>query len=180
MMSLLSSLDPFTLRIYRFLAREPLKSFYQRELARKLNISLGKTNRTLRILEKEELVLKEARGKITLYRYNQVNVVGQRIKILFTLIELNTLIRRLRESSRKIILYGSCAAAEDTSESDIDLLIVTSEKEGAEGIAASAQKVGERRLSPLILSPSEYSELKRKDKPLYREISQGIILWSET
>jgi len=177
-MNLTDSLDPFTMKMFLFLARDPLGNFYQRELARTLGISLGKTNQVLKLLEAEELLLKEERGKINLYSYNPGNPLGRQLKILSTLAELNNLRMRLRENSEKIILYGSSAEGEDTTESDLDLLIITSEKKKAGETIAANRRSMKRRVSELILTQLEYSGLKKQDKPLYRQITRGIILWS--
>jgi predicted nucleotidyltransferase len=42
--------------------------------------------------------------------------------------EINTLIQRLKETSSRIILFGSCATGEDTADSDIDIFIETQNK----------------------------------------------------
>ncbi len=178
-MNLIDSLDPFTMRMFLFLAHEPLKSYYQRELARTLRTSLGKTNQILKLLEREELILKEERGKINLYSYNPENPIGRQLKILSTLAELNNLRKQLKETSKKIILYGSSAEGEDTSDSDLDLLVLTNEKREAEETIAANRRSIKRKVSTLILTPLEYSGLKKQDKPLYRQISRGIVLWSE-
>ena len=43
-------------------------------------------------------------------------------KIFMTINELTPLANTLKETTEKIILFGSCATGKDTSESDMDLL----------------------------------------------------------
>ncbi|MBI2184603.1 MAG: nucleotidyltransferase domain-containing protein [Thaumarchaeota archaeon] len=173
----MSYIDRFSIVILQFLSMEPLKSHYQREIARELGVSVGKTNQVLRVLEQEEIVLKERRGRVDLYRYNLRNPVARYLKILFILSELSDVIRRLRNSSDRIILFGSCADGTDSVESDIDLLILTSDKNELEKIIRSARRSIDRRISPIILNHIEFSELRDRDQAFYEQVSRGITLW---
>jgi len=172
-------LDKFSVKILGFLSQEPLKSYYQREIARITGISVGKTNQVLKALESEELVLKEAKGKMNLYRYNLHNPAARHLKIIFNLTELNELVKQLRRVSRKIVLFGSCSEGTDTIESDIDLLILTGDRDKASRIIDQTRRMLSRRISPILLNPLEFSQLKDKDRPLYEQVSRGITLWQE-
>lgn len=172
-------LDRYATAILKLLSLEPLRSYYQREIARKVGVSLGKTNQVLRALEKEEIVLKERRGNVDLYKYNLRSPVARYLKVLFTLNELNELTRNLREVSNKIVIFGSCADGTDSLESDIDILILTSNKSEARCIIEPARRTLKRRLSPLILNPIEFSGLREKDHAFYEQMSRGIVLWQQ-
>jgi predicted nucleotidyltransferase len=173
----LGFIDKFSISILKLLASDPLRSYYQREVARKAGVSVGKTNQVLRSLEREELVLKARTGKVDLYTYNLGSPLARHLKILFTLAEVGELLRKLRGTTNKIILYGSCAGGTDTKESDIDLLIMTSDKEETERIIQRASPSIGRRVSPVILNPLEFSGLKEKDPAFYEQTSRGIVLW---
>ncbi|MBU0496868.1 MAG: nucleotidyltransferase domain-containing protein [Candidatus Thermoplasmatota archaeon] len=77
--------------------------------------------------------------------------------------------------SVKIILFGSCAKGIDTRLSDIDLLILTAQKE----------KVGQylrkkrfyRAIQPVIVTADELMQMKERDSAFYQEIMMGIVLW---
>jgi len=175
----LDILDRFSVKILRFLSGEPLSNFYQREISRKTGVSIGKTNQVLRALEREGIVLNEKRGKVNLYRYNLHNPASRQLKITFTLLELGDLVQRLRDISRRVVLYGSCAEGQDTSQSDVDLLIVTDDREKATKAVNWARRTLDRRVSPLVLTLAEFSHLKSSDQPLFRQINKGIVLWRE-
>jgi predicted nucleotidyltransferase len=175
----LSFVDKFSIAILRLLALDPLRSYYQREVAKKAGVSVGKTNQVLRALEREEVVLKAHTGKVDLYRYNLGNPLARHLKILFSLSEVADLLRKLRGKSNKVILYGSCAEGSDTKESDIDMLIVGGDKEEIGRMIERAGHSIERRVSPVILTPLEFSELKKKDPAFYEQVSRGIALWQQ-
>jgi predicted nucleotidyltransferase len=172
-------LDKHSVKILGFLSQKPLKNYYQREIARMVGVSVGKTNQVLKALESEEIVLKEVKGRMTLYRYNLHNPAARYLKIIFTLTELNELVKQLRHVSKRIVLFGSCAEGTDTAESDIDLLILTGDKEKTRKIIALTRKKLSRRVAPILLTSLELSQLKDRDRPLHEQVSRGITLWQE-
>lgn len=112
-----------SIQIIRYLGRRYRDGYYVREISRNLGISLGSASQSLRTLEEAGLVLKEHRGRLVIYRANMQNFVLREFKILLTLLEIDPFIMRLKEVSTRIILFGSCAAGEDTIDSDIDIFI---------------------------------------------------------
>jgi predicted nucleotidyltransferase len=172
-------LDKFSIAIIELLASDPLSSHYQREIAKKAGVSVGKTNQILKALEEEEVVLKARVGKVDLYRYNLQSPLARLLKILFSLYEIGGLIKNLRNKSNRIILYGSCAEGSDTKESDVDLLVVSDEKQGTERTIRNEARSIERTVSPIILTPLEFSGLKQKDSAFYEQVSRGMTLWEK-
>ncbi len=171
-------IDRFSVAILRLLASDPMKSYYQREVARSAGVSVGKTNQMLKALEKEELVTKEHVGKVDLYRYNLADAAARTLKIFFNISELRGLVKSLRNhGTSKVVLFGSCADGTDTKESDADILVVTSDKEEATSVVQRAGRSVSRRVSPIILNPLEFSKLKKDDQPFYEQVSKGITLW---
>ncbi|EMR75158.1 nucleotidyltransferase family protein [Thermoplasmatales archaeon SCGC AB-540-F20] len=77
---------------------------------------------------------------------------------------------------KKFILFGSCATGEDTNESDIDLFILTNEKDIV--IKYTNNRNFEREIQAVIVSAVEFMKLKEQDKAFYQEIKKGIILWN--
>ena len=172
-------LDKFSIAVLLLLASDPLASHYQREIARKAGVSVGKTNQILKALEAEEVVLKAHVGKVDLYRYNLQSPLARQLKILFSLYEIGGLIKNLRKASNRIILYGSCAEGSDTKESDIDLLVVSDEKQGTQRAIRREARSIVRTVSPIVLTPLEFSGLKQKDLAFYEQVSRGMTLWEK-
>lgn len=164
-----------SLEILYALASDPTRSIYQREAAREARVSVGSANRLLRSLLEWGLVEREKRGKLYLYRFNVDNVVARQLKILFTILELEELVEELKPLVRRVILFGSCAEGRDVKESDVDLFILTNEKELVSKIIG--QYGSRRRLAPLIVNADEFTRLKDENKPFYSEVMRGITLW---
>lgn len=163
------------LKILYALALDPMRAFYQREIAKKAEVSVGSANRTLRVLTEKELATKERRGKIFFYRFNAENPVAKQMKILFNIIELDELVRSLRNHSKRVILFGSCAEGNDVKDSDIDLLVLTNERGVVRSIINSYET--HRKIAPIIVDANGLVKMRNEDKPLYDEILRGIRLW---
>ncbi|MCX9076060.1 MAG: nucleotidyltransferase domain-containing protein [Candidatus Methanoperedens sp.] len=165
-----------SIQIICYLGRRYRDGYYVREISRNLDISLGSASQSLRTLEEAGLVLKEHRGRLVIYRANMRNFLLREFKILLTLLEIDPFILRLKEISSRIILFGSCAAGEDTIESDIDIFIESDNKRKVAMIHDHYQEEIPRKISPIILEASEFRILELKDRPLYERINMGKVI----
>lgn len=161
------------LTILKFLM-EADKEVHMREISRKTGLSLGFVSRILNELSKDGLICCNKKGRMKFYRIDSVNPVIRQLKILFTVSLLMPFVKKLRDSVRRVILFGSSARGEDTPDSDIDLLVITNETTRVRKI------LGENnRIVPLIMNTVEFSNLKKKDPSLFEQITIGIVLWEK-
>jgi predicted nucleotidyltransferase len=114
---------------------------------------------------------------MVIYKLNSKEPAVRQFKILVNTFVLRNLVHKLRQFSRKVILFGSCSQGTDTKDSDIDLLIITQEKEEARKITSEFNRKNERKVAPIIVNVNEFVLLKNEDKPLYENIERGIVLW---
>ena len=169
------NITPLGLQILTFLARNPDKQFYIREIAKNTNKSVGGTHKTLKSLKQMDFVKENKSGKNVYYQINQMNSSIKNFKIFITINELTSLVNKLRGTSEKIILFGSCATGKDTSESDIDLLVLTKEKEKADRLIIN--KKFDRKIQAVVVNAADLIKIKEKDKAFYQEVKKGITLW---
>ncbi len=165
-----------SLKMICFLGRRYREEYHTRELVRRLEIGLGSASRYLRILEKEELVIKEEKGKLNIYRANMENPLLKELKLVFTLMEIDEMVKDLKKVSSQIILFGSCSEGEDSEESDIDLFILSDEGKHVNKKIDQYQNKIQRKISPVIVNDTELRTLKKKDKPFYTRIKKGRTL----
>jgi len=162
-------------KVLDFLIKYPGNEFLEKEIQKVTKISKSGVNFALRDLVKTGLVKKQKRGKIAFYSIAFDHPIVKQLKVLKTLVNLEPLIKKIKKLSKKIILYGSCSRGENTSESDIDLFIVTNNS-NLISEAMKKNKLTERiRLS--VRSPLEYVEMEKTDPTFYKEVELGITLW---
>jgi len=172
-----SFLTPKLMTILEFFLENPMHEFYEREVVRKTGVSLGSANKTLRLLAKLGFLTREEKGRLAIYKLNQKEPTVKQFKILVNTFALKPLIDELKGVSKRVVLFGSCAQGIDTKESDIDLLVITDEKEQVSKMISRYNRNSERKVTPITVDMNEYVRLKREDKPLYENIERGIPLW---
>ncbi|HIH26990.1 MAG TPA: ArsR family transcriptional regulator [Methanoregulaceae archaeon] len=172
-----STIQPFELLVW--LGRQYRQSFYVRELAKKLSMSVGAASGYLTALREMDLVTSEKRGRTLLYRANISHPVVREAKIFSTLLELSPLISAIKTMVSRAILFGSCAEGEDTFESDIDLFVEARDHTSVSLVLSHYEVASSRKISPLIVTPEDALQLKVRDRPLYERIQRGKVLVGE-
>jgi len=125
------------------------------------------------------LLSREKQGRMLFYRANMDNPVVRQLKILFTLFQLDDLIKHAKPLSDRIILFGSSAEGTDVKESDIDVLLLTNEKSQLTDVVHKFNVKSLRRIAPIILDAQGFSKLRRDDTALFDRISRGMVLWQK-
>ncbi len=162
-------------QVLKYLIRHTDEPLYESEIAKNIPISVGSAHQTLKSLFKKEMVTLQKKGKMNFYILNLDNPLMRQYKVTQTIAELNALISDLKSFTRRIILFGSCAEGTDTQDSDIDLAIISREKEKT--LQIIRKKETSRNIQALIYNSGEFQLMEDKDKPLYERIQKGIMLW---
>jgi len=167
-------------KVLRFLAKFSDEEFYERQLARKIGISYGSANRALNELYSSSAIKRRREGKMYFYSVDASNASIIKFKKLVNITLIEPLTEKLKDISSRIILYGSCAQGTDASRSDVDLFIVSEDREQiVEAIAnfSFPQGFEDIHIQPIIKSPAELLEAGESEQAFLEEVEQGIILW---
>jgi len=169
-------------RVLSFLAKLADRDFHEREIARQTGISYGSANRALNALFADGILARRQAGKMLFYSFNSGDPIAKILRIFISVSMLRPLIKNLREFASEIVLYGSCARGEDTSASDIDLFVISEEKEKALGTIETFRfRKGFENvtIAPVILSSQEMLKSEKTDKEFLSLVREGIVLWDE-
>ncbi|MBI2079837.1 nucleotidyltransferase domain-containing protein [Candidatus Micrarchaeota archaeon] len=147
---------------------------YERQIANQAGISVGSANAILKAFYRLGFVKKVKKGRMIFYSRNVKNPFLRQFKVCITIRGITPLLEKLSPYSRRIILFGSCAEGRNTEKSDIDLFIISNEKEPIKRILDKYLK-----LQPIILNSLEFADLQKKDKPFYDRVMKGIELYGE-
>lgn len=170
------NLTPLGMKMLTFLARNPNKEFYLREIAKATQGSVGGTHNVLKSLYAMDFIKERKSGKNLYYQINNTNPSIKNYKIFMNISELNAIINEIKDKSEKIVLFGSCAVGEDTVNSDIDLLILSKDKKSINDYLK--KKKLSRKIQAVVVTAAEFIRLKERDKAFYKEITKGLTLWS--
>jgi len=173
----LDFITPTVLKVLYVFHKDPMRELHEREVMRKAEISKGSANLILRRLSDRGILERRKAGRMVFYRFNFRSPLARQLKVLFNIYSMQKLIDQLKPYCKRIVLFGSCAEGLDVRESDIDLLVLTQEREKVMEEASAYQKNLDRKLSPIVVNANELAKLKREDKPLYERIAKGIVLW---
>ena len=166
-------------KIVSLFVANPDKSFYGREISKRLKISLGATSNALRLLKKKGVLISERMGKTSLYTLRSPNTYIEYFKILNSLLTIEPLIEKLKNISKQIILYGSYATGNFTSDSDVDLFVVSEKREEVLKIIEKFTAKRVLNIQPVIKKQIEWMQLSQKDPEFFSELESGITLWEK-
>jgi len=177
MLKKLDFITPTVLKVLYIFHRDPMQELHEREVVRRAKVSEGSANKILRGLSEAGILERRRAGRMVFYRFNVRSPVARQFKVLFNVYSLQGLVDQLRVYCKRIILFGSCAEGLDVGESDVDLFVLTQEKNEVMGKISAYQGNLDRTLSPIVVNANEFAKLKREDRPLYERIMKGIVLW---
>jgi predicted nucleotidyltransferase/biotin operon repressor len=166
-------------KILSLFAMNPDRPFYGREISKKLRISLGAVHAALISLEKRGILHSQHVGKTKLYRIEALNPILRSFRVLNALLVLEPLIAAMRDISRRIILFGSYATGSFASSSDLDLFIVSEEREKISKKIDSFKRKSGLDIRPIIKDQIEWMELDKENPEFFDELGRGITLWEK-
>jgi predicted nucleotidyltransferase len=173
----LGFITPTVMTVFEFFLEDPMREYHEREVVRRTGVSKGSAGKILKLLASLDFLTREEKGRMAIYKLNLKEPTVRQFKILVNIFALKNLLDKLRQFSRKVVLFGSCSQGTDAKESDIDLLIITTEKEWVRKITIEFNQENERKVAPVVVSMNEYVLLRKEDRPLYENIERGVVLW---
>ena len=162
-------------KVLSFLLENPDKKFFDREISKLTGISRAGTNFALRKLAEVGLLDVSKKGRMNFYSVKILDVITRYLKIIQNILTLHKLVESLKEETIKIILYGSASRGENTSESDVDLFVLTNNKADAESKIFRHQL--RDKLRSVIKTPNDFLKIKKENPIFCDEVERGIILW---
>jgi predicted nucleotidyltransferase len=164
--------------VLSLLILQPQERFYLREIARRLALSPGATQRELSILLSCKLILRDRHGFFIanaaspwfdpLQRLLQVAVA--------THSTIADAIEPFADQIRCAFVFGSFARAEAHSQSDLDLFVLSDGSLQLPELVqflVPAQRTMERDINPFLISVDDFRERLRANNPFLRRVLSG-------
>ena len=166
-----------TLKTLEYLIENPGREFIEKEIQKATGISKAGVNLALRKLVQKRLVERKQRGRMYFYTTQVNNPFIKQLKVLKNIARLWPLVKRLKGTSQKIILFGSWGRGENLKDSDIDLCILTNSAEEVQQVVRKSSL--RNKLQLIIRTPVGFTELEKKEPVFFKEIDRGIVLFSK-
>ncbi len=170
-------------RVLGLLFGQPDRSFFTKEIIRKVGGGGGAAQRELARLEKSEIVRGSRIGNQKHYQANRANPLFDELRSIvlktFGVAEpIREALKPLGDQTELALIYGSVAKGEDRGGSDIDLLIVgrnvtLEQLFSAFGPVETA--IG-RRINPTLYTPEEFRHRRQKKNPFMENVLGGKTL----
>jgi predicted nucleotidyltransferase len=138
------------------------QSFYTRQIAREVDASVGAVQRELENLSKVGLIVRKSVGSQVFYQANRNAPIFREMQALVnkTVGIFSILQAALRSLSKRIVVafvYGSVAREEETTQSDVDLMVVgkATLDEVLSRLSPVEKSIG-RPINPTVYSVAEF------------------------
>ena len=164
------------LTILSFLSSRPGEIFSADEVSKATKSSRGATSQTLRLLLGLDILSREKKGNLFLYKLNAASPALKYFKIFENLLMLQKLTAEIQKYCYQIILFGSRSDGSNAANSDIDLFVKTEHKKKVRDIINKYESP-DIRYQIVMLSPLEFASSKNQDSVFYNQVKKGIVLW---
>ncbi|MFA4818689.1 MAG: nucleotidyltransferase domain-containing protein [Patescibacteria group bacterium] len=175
---MISFRSKITKRVLSYLLLNPHAELYLNEMAVKFNVDLGNLARKLNEWEREAIVEKRKRGNLSLYRVNKAHPLYRELRAITE--KQFGLEEALRSALKQVVgvkqayIFGSYAAGNLGSESDIDVLAVGSHKAvDVQRRLVTVQKKFDREINVVDMTEMELVRRKKARDPLVARIFGG-------
>jgi predicted nucleotidyltransferase len=167
-------------KILRFLAKYSDKEYYERDIARQVGVASGSANRALNELYDIGVVKRRQAGKMLFYSIKSANPAIVELKKLINIMLVEPLVKELTNSTKRIVLFGSCSQGTDNSKSDMDMFIVTGNKDQTQRTLDNfhfSKGYEDIRIQAIIKTPVEVMKAGESEQVFLNEVEKGITLW---
>lgn len=161
-------------RVLHFLIDYPMRDFSENEVQQATKISKSGINYALRDLVATDFIFRTKRGKSFFYTVNHRNLIIKQLKVIETISQLVGLLQKLAPVSSKIILFGSSSRGENTPDSDIDLLIISRNRDVV--LTEIKKYKSKRKIQSTIFTNTDFLEKKKTDPVFYDQVNKGLVL----
>ena len=143
-------------------------------------LSPSSTHYVLARLYRAGVINRKQNGRMYFYSVDKTNPYLKEFKVLTNLLLIEPLVEKLKGLSRKIVLFGSWAQGSDNGDSDIDLFIVSSEREKVLSVVnkfSYSAKFYNRKVQPIINAPEDLMKRGKEERVFLEQVENGKVLW---
>lgn len=164
-------------KILAFLLLNPNNELGINEIARKLNLSPGSVKRYTDLFVKDGLAEIKKAGNIHQPRLIYDNALIKEMKKTYSVLLLaESKIKKISEDFTSIALYGSFASGAFDEKSDIDILVISGNKEINSEVISKIESAFNRELQLTIIPYYKWEMMKKQNNEFAASLLKNHIL----
>jgi predicted nucleotidyltransferase len=155
---------------------QPEKAWYASELAHRLRVPSSSLQRELHDLSEAGILSTHRQGRMVYYQANRDSPVFPDLRglLLKTAGLVDVLAQALKPIAAKVVtafVYGSIAAGQEESDSDIDLMVVgqASPPDLALPLRRACEMLG-REINPTVYTSAEFEQKRAANDPFLKQV----------
>lgn len=165
--------------VLEYFLKNPNVSVHTKELSRTLKISPRTANDYLRSYEEDGVLTSEAIGNVIAYKLNNDQFLVKGLKRTYFLMQMNELgIERFATENDilSLAVYGSFASGDYTQESDIDILIISPNKDVDLSLLKPLETVFGTEIDAQTYTLGEWRKICRENREFAEEVKSNYVL----
>ncbi len=175
--------NPTLANVLVIFVSHPETEMYQSSIVESTHKALMQVQRALKRLEETGLIIKIRSGNRVYYKANRTHPAFEDIKrALFKTVIIGDVLRKSLASLHNKIqfgfIYGSMARAEETSTSDIDLLLIGDlSLRDIATVLGSIRHELEREVNPTVYSIKEFKRMLKDGNVFIKDVIKKPKIW---
>jgi len=162
-------------RLLEIFLRNPSREYYLNEIARELDMSSSTVKTYVDALVSDNILFERRKGNLRIFMLNNENPVVKELKRAYFLSLLIAAGIDKIVGIGTVAIYGSLAKGEIDERSDIDVLVISTEKINYDPIRVAEDLTG-HKIQITQLMPSSWEALKRTNEPFAKSVRMNYIL----
>lgn len=165
-------------RLLEFFLEKPTHELYESQVRKATGISFGATNKYLKELSREKLIILRKIGRMNIYKLNKDSSSVKRMKIVHSFsMPVIDMLKKLGESlGIEVYVYGSTSRGEDVENSDLDVLIIGNIKPHIiEKKMIPIRKKSKKNIRASIFTRLEWLSMSKKDSAFFERVEKDKV-----
>lgn len=154
-------------KILKLFVKNPTSEMQRNQIELSTKLAKLSVLKWTKELVRQKLLTARSVGRTALYTLNKENPSVKQLRILHNLDYINT---KLGNIDDRVFLYGSFARGENDEKSDIDLLVISKNRDVIKKL-----KAFDARIRVSFYSPLEWSMAARKDRAFFDNVEKDKI-----
>lgn len=127
----------------------------------------------LKTLQKNDLIEQKLISKAKLY-YPKDNILYKTLKKYYNYQTIYNKISSLKRDKLEVYLYGSYASGENKEDSDIDLFVISTNKDILEEMYEKTKDLN-KEVNIIVKTPIEYAKMEKQSPSFYNSLNKTKI-----